>query len=189
MGRIDPRENTRAQVKPWGGHVLAAGLNSIGLFEDCTCGAYAQVLPAAAIHAGQYGIVVHVAGCAKFSRGRRGAVNLPPPSSSLKLLKKLIIPGQPTWKPPQPLRRNRRDQQSSTNYKLLLQFHFNRPIDINLWKRIKAPRGWRKCPTGKAQQSKYFGVRFQCRDLKYSLTPGEIEELRARLYMCLEVVF
>jgi len=70
-----------------------------------------------------------------------------------------------------------------------LQFYFQRPINLKLWKRIKAPRGWRKCPTSAHGQQKYYGVRFMCRDMKYKLAPEEIETLRAKLYMSLEAVF
>lgn len=75
------------------------------------------------------------------------------------------------------------------SYMFLLQFSFTRPVNIDLWKLIKAPPGWRKNPTTKDKQYKYRGVRFQCTDLKYALTPDEIEVLRAKLYMILEEVF
>lgn len=133
-------------------------------------------------------VVVHIAGCAAFRFSVR--VNpLETPTPTPTPAKIILTTGEP-WVPKKRVQKRKiEDRRASSNYKLLLQFFFERPVDINLWKRIKAPRGWRKCPTGKDQQIKYFGVRFQCREIKYALTPDEIEELRARLYMCLETVF
>lgn len=73
------------------------------------------------------------------------------------------------------------------SYRLLLQFSFSRPINVALWKQIKAPPGWRKNPTSQVKQKQYRGVRFRCDDLKFALTPEEIETLRAKLYMILEL--
>lgn len=73
------------------------------------------------------------------------------------------------------------------NYRFVLSFFFTRPVDVTLWKKIKAPPGWRKNPTNKDNQLKYCGVRFQCDDYKYALTPDEVETLRATLLMILEV--
>lgn len=75
------------------------------------------------------------------------------------------------------------------SYRLLLAFSFTRPVDVQLWKRIKAPKGWRKNPTSDKHQTMYRGVRFRCDDLKYALTPDDVEELRAKLYLILREVF
>lgn len=103
---------------------------------------------------------------------------------------RIVLP----WKAQRPalplhVTRKRWDRIAESSYKLTLQFYFQRPINISCWKCIRAPRGWRKCPTNKGAQLKYYGVRFQCRDLKYALTPKEIEQLQARLYLSLELVF
>jgi len=105
-----------------------------------------------------------------------------------KPTKVLTTSGTP-WIPKRPERYNRQARKGSTNYKLVLQFYFQRPINLKLWRRIKAPQGWRKCPTSSRGQQKYYGVRFMCKDLKYVLTPDEIEILRAKLYISLETVF
>lgn len=73
-------------------------------------------------------------------------------------------------------------------YRFVLQFYFTRPIDSALWKRIKAPKGWRKGPIRK-DQDKWCGCRFICTDLKYALAPEEIEQLHSTLFMCLKEVF
>lgn len=73
------------------------------------------------------------------------------------------------------------------DYRFVLSFFFTRPIDIALWKKIKAPPGWRKNPTSRTKQLMYNGVRFQCDDFKYTLTPEQVQELRATLLMILEV--
>jgi hypothetical protein len=155
-------------------------------WPECDCGTKAVTFAPQFVLANHLGPVIHIAGCATL-RKLNFAGTPEPPAKPAKII---IIPGQ-TWTPPQPPKaprpRSRRDQAS--NYKLLLQFFFHRPINIELWKKIRAPKGWRKCPTGKDAQLKYYGVRFQCRELKYALTPDEIEELRARLYLCLEEVF
>lgn len=75
------------------------------------------------------------------------------------------------------------------SYRFKLQFNFTRPINIELWRKIKAPQGWRKCPTSQKGQEKYWGVRFQCDDLKYALTPEEISLLHMKLLMCLKVSY
>lgn len=69
-------------------------------------------------------------------------------------------------------------------YWLVLNFWFTRAVKVALWKTIKAPPGWRKCP----YKPGFHGVRFQCDDLKYALTPDQVEELNAKLYLILELV-
>lgn len=172
-------------MKRRGLHFGGVLLNPVDEFPPCTCDV-GGLNPTVA----RFGFSnlpskeVHIAGCATLKSKR----SEPSPAKPAKPAK-IIIPGQAQT----PLRvtpkRRKRDRQAPSNYKLVLQFFFQRPINIDLWKKIKAPRGWRKCPTGKEAQSKYYGVRFQCRDLKYALAPDELEELRARLYMCLEQVF
>lgn len=71
------------------------------------------------------------------------------------------------------------------SYRFKLQFNFTRPINIALWRAIKAPAGWRKCPTSAGKQLMYRGVRFQCDDLKFALTPEEITLLHMKLLMSL----
>lgn len=73
------------------------------------------------------------------------------------------------------------------DYRMLLQFYFTRPIDVTLWRRIKPPPGWRKCPTSKDKQKQYCGVRFSCTDFKHELTPQQVQVLHATLLMILEV--
>lgn len=85
--------------------------------------------------------------------------------------------------------RKHRDRKAVSPYKFVLQFFFQRPVSIDCWKRIRAPRGWRKSPTNADHQKKYCGVRFTCRDLKYTLAPDEVQELLAKLYLSLELVF
>lgn len=171
---------------PSGGVLLAAGANPIPVFEGCTCGANSQHLTATAIAMGMVAHV-HIKGCASLHSGRRW-MELEPTPKPAKTPTIVLHTGQP-WIPTRQPKRKKEDRKAASNYKLVLQFLFQRPINIDLWKRIKAPRGWRKCPTAEDKQLKYYGVRFQCRDLKYALTPDELEELRARLYLCLEEVF
>lgn len=71
------------------------------------------------------------------------------------------------------------------SYRFKLQFNFTRPINIALWRAIKAPAGWRKCPTSNVKQTMYRGVRFQCDDLKFALTPEDITLLHMKLLMSL----
>ncbi len=73
------------------------------------------------------------------------------------------------------------------DYAMLIQFNFTRPISLKLWKRIKAPRGWRKCPTSGPGQVRYQGVRFKCTDYRFPLAPAELEELHAKLLLSLEI--
>jgi hypothetical protein len=73
------------------------------------------------------------------------------------------------------------------DYRFLLQFYFTRPINITLWKCIKAPPGWVKCPTSKAKQDTYRGVRFICKDFKYALSVEEIQMLHSKLLLSLEI--
>lgn len=87
-------------------------------------------------------------------------------------------------------RRNRtRKTPKPPAYRLRIQFNFTRPINIDLWKRIEAPPGWRKCPTSKTAQQKYWGVRFQCDDYSQALSPDELSLLHMKLLMCLEGTF
>ncbi len=74
---------------------------------------------------------------------------------------------------------------TSPKYRLTLQFYFTRPVDYALWKKIKAPKGWRKGPIPKDARNNWCGVRFLCTSLKYALSPEEVETLQASLYMCL----
>jgi hypothetical protein len=152
----------------------------------CTCGAAAMPATALNVLMG-CGVDVHVVGC-KAPEGKRfHAVEIEHPDKP----KKILLTSKTPWVAPSPPKapRPRSQRPYATNYKLLLQFNFYRPISMDAWKRIKAPLGWRKCPTNKEGQLKYYGVRFQCRDLKYSLTPEEVETLRAKLYLSLELTF
>lgn len=152
-----------------------------GLMPDCNC------YPAA-IHQGvPVWMLVHTTDCF-FSRAP--LPNFEPTEAEKKRLKTtLVLPGGGTWKSSKPARRRRIDVQAKSPYRLMLQFFFQRPVSIELWKRIKAPRGWKKCPTTQEKQRMYQGVRFMCRDLKYALTPDEVQELLARLYLSLEDVW
>lgn len=72
------------------------------------------------------------------------------------------------------------------SYRFVLQFNFTRPINISLWKKIKAPKGWKKNPTSASNQDMYRGVRFRCDDFKYALSAEDITLLHMRLLMCLQ---
>lgn len=77
----------------------------------------------------------------------------------------------------------------SPEHTLLMTFYFSRPVNLSLWKMIKAPKGWRKCPTSKKGQNTYRSVRFRCNNLAHSLTPDAVSELRAMLCLSLEEQF
>lgn len=137
----------------------------------CVCGA--------GIHS-----MIHAAGCkVQFMLSGTEAPRNPRP-------KELILP--PGIKP---RRRKRRTAKRGEvrpwpkSYRFTLQFSFSRPVNLALWKLIKAPPGWKKNPTSGNGQHKYRGVRFRCDDLKHDLTPEAVEELRARLSLILEEVF
>lgn len=177
---------------PSGGVVLALPQATKMAFPQCTCGAARMSPTALAISQGffSYHVAVHMFDCDVFGVSPPNVETL---ESKPKRLQILLSSGQP-WISPAPRNspqygHSRKAREATTNYKLVLQFFFHRPINIDLWKRIKAPPGWRKCPTSKDSQTKYYGVRFQCKDLKYSLTPEEVETLRAKLYMSLETQF
>lgn len=137
---------------------------------------------------------VHLADCAVMSANfRNWQLKGEPVRKPAKIL---LTTGKP-WTPKRPRTTGKnghstyssRARQGPTNYRLTLQFYFERPIGIEMWRKIKAPPGWRKCPTSRKEQEKYYGVRFMCRDLKHSLTSEEVETLRAKLYLALELVF
>jgi hypothetical protein len=188
VGNHSPREDPRAQAVRFERYgAVELSLRAIHRVPRCTCVASNNIL--AVVLAGN-GFTVHVAGCEflEMEPYQGAAVVADPP----KKYKKILLPGPAPLvplKPPYGLPHPRSEAKHPTNYKFVLQFNFHRPIDIKLWKRIKAPAGWRKCPTGRDAQNKYHGVRFQCRDLKHSLTPAELETLRAKLYMALEPTF
>lgn len=191
VGNHGTRKNPRAasvMPKPWGGVVLPERLNPVD--PPCTCGAVS--MPANALHVliMGCGVSVHVVGCEALS-GRRFHICVSEDPSEKR--KKILLTSKPHWIAPGPPKAQRKrvnpPRPCPTNYKLLLQFNFQRPISLELWKKIKAPRGWRKCPTSKDAQTKYYGVRFQCRDLKHNLTTEEVETLRAKLYLSLELTF
>lgn len=77
----------------------------------------------------------------------------------------------------------------SPEHTLLMTFYFSRPVNIQRWRMIKAPPGWRKCPTTEKGQQTYRSVRFQCNQLIHALTPDAVSELRAMLCMSLEECF
>lgn len=133
---------------------------------------------------------MHLSGCPygdnrAMQNGQRRWLKVKPEPTPPKKI--LTSTGNPWVSPkrPNPRYRSRHNQQAKTNYKLVLQFWFQRPIDLGMWKAIKAPSGWRKSPVNKSKMNEYMGVRFLCRDLKYSLTPEQVETLRATLYMSL----
>lgn len=132
---------------------------------------------------------IHIAGCGSL-KSLVDAKKYDLESPEEKPKKILLTSGVP-WVAPGPPNAPRppRKRKYESNYKFLLQFNFQRPINIDCWKRIRAPRGWRKCPTNAAAQLKFFSVRFQCRDMKYALAPEDIEELRARLNLSLELTW
>lgn len=85
--------------------------------------------------------------------------------------------------------RHKRKPTRVPDYKFTLHFQFTRPINLALWKKIKAPVGWKKNPVTAEKQRNYRGVRFRCTDLKYALTPEQISLLHMQLIMCLEGAF
>lgn len=106
--------------------------------------------------------------------------------------KKLIVTGHTKWTPPAAISdrvSHKRREPTAKPYRLVLQFFFARPIDITRWRMIKAPKGWRKGPVTKESALKYCGVRFICSELKYALTPAEVETLQASLTFCLSEVY
>lgn len=86
----------------------------------------------------------------------------------------------------EPKPRKERKHRKPPDYRFTLQFQFTRPINLALWKKIKAPIGWKKNPTCKEKQNTFRAVRFRCTDLKYVLTPEQISLLHMQLIMCLE---
>lgn len=103
--------------------------------------------------------------------------------------KKILLASGKPWTRKHKPKRKTHDHRAPSNYKLMLSFFFERPINIAAWKRIRAPHGWTKCPTSEAGQRKYMSVRFQCRDYKHALASEEIETLRAKLYLSLELTW
>lgn len=80
-------------------------------------------------------------------------------------------------------------QAGDPEHTLLMTFYFSRPVNIQRWRMIKSPPGWRKCPTNEKGQRTYRSVRFRCNNLAYALTPDAVQELRAMLCLSLEEVF
>lgn len=157
----------------------------------CKCGADVPAghfsLSATALIYGQpYSAMVHAVGCPWI--GHQPNVLEAFIEGTPKPAKILLTTGDP-WKPPAAPLRKRINRHAESPYRFVLQFFFQRPVSIDCWKRIRAPRGWRKSPTSQEHQKKFFGVRFTCRDLKYALTPDEVQELLAKLYLSLELVF
>lgn len=102
---------------------------------------------------------------------------------------KIIIPGAMKWTPPKNAAAkisHKRREPKAKPYRLVLQFYFSRPVAYALWKKIKAPAGWRKGPVPQKARDEWCGVRFLCSDLKYALTPDEVEQMRSTLLMCLK---
>lgn len=130
----------------------------------CTCG----IKP--------YQDIIHVAGCL-LHRGSWAATLEKPIEKSKGLVSPAGVPLRQRHSPDVPA------------YKFLLQFNFTRPIRIDMWKKIKAPAGWRKNPTSRDLQHKFRGVRFQCTNLTHALTPDDIHQLHTRLMFILEEVF
>lgn len=91
--------------------------------------------------------------------------------------------------PPHKPRRRKTTYRDAPAYSFTLQFRFSRPINIDLWKSIKAPPGWKKLPTNREKQMHYRGVRFRCENLTHALTPDEVSTLHMRLMLSLEEVF
>lgn len=116
--------------------------------------------------------VVHQPGCEYLGRIKPAE---PDEGDSLVLVGKRPSKSRPRKTTPVP------------DYKLVLQFYFTRAVDIDCWKRIRAPKGWRKCPTDEKKQQTFKGVRFQCTDLKYALTPDEMQALHAKLLLSLKL--
>lgn len=87
---------------------------------------------------------------------------------------------------PKPERTQRIRKTVLPAYRFTLQFYFSYPVNMECWRRIKAPKGWKKCPTNATKQRQYTGVRFMCTDFKHALTPQQIEELHARLILSLD---
>lgn len=100
--------------------------------------------------------------------------------------KVLLLPTGTPWRKPansKALAKHRTP--TSPKYRVTLQFYFTRPVNYALWKKIKAPKGWRKGPIPKDARNNWCGVRFLCTKLQYALSPEEVETLQASLYMCL----
>lgn len=124
------------------------------------------------------GYYVHEAGCSQAGSIRRL-------DSEENSTNELVLPfGVPK---PRKARRKLRKTPPVPAYMFKLQFNFTRPVSIPLWKRIEAPPGWRKCPSSHKGQMRYHGVRFQCNDFKFALTPDEIAALHMKLLLSLEL--
>lgn len=89
-------------------------------------------------------------------------------------------------KPPRRKEKRGRVPPPIPSYRFVLQFNFTRPINIALWKKISAPKGWKKNPTNATKQALYRGVRFRCDDFRYALSAEDIALLHMRLLMCLQ---
>lgn len=131
---------------------------------------------------------VHAAGCPAMD------CNLIPCEDNKPATSPILV--GPNGKPIMSKARNRhkkprkgRISAETPDYRFVLQFYFSRPINIRLWKQIKAPPGWRKCPTTESAQRTYRGVRFQCDNLTQPLAPDAVQELRAMLCLSLEEIF
>lgn len=131
---------------------------------------------------------IHVAGCPYDDQ----AIPRPAPADtcSFPIIGRYLIAAPPQaiiiGGKPKPYKRSKTRRPTAVpSYRFRLQFFFTRPVNIELWNKIEAPPGWRKCPTNAAKQQTYRGVRFQCDDFKYALTPEEVSLLHMKLLMCL----
>lgn len=129
--------------------------------------------------------MVHVPGCDHYNAEPRWRLeSTPPPPVVL-----VDASGKAIYRKKHKNPRKGRVTPDTPPYRMMLQFYFSRPVNIALWKKIKAPPGWRKNPTTAEKQHTYRGVRFQCDDYKYTLTPDEVSQLHMTLVMILEEVF
>lgn len=154
----------------------------------CTCGVLGNGFP--------YGFQpIHVAGCNALTALANKLVASC--ANEKEKPAKIVIAGHTKWNPPAsiPMTGGIKHPKAAHRtpdakpYRFILQFYFTRPVDYDLWKKIKAPRGWRKGPVKKEAMNTWCGVRFICTKLKYALTPEEVETLHATLQFCLKEVY
>lgn len=157
--------------KPFGAVILGGGYAIAQPDKMCTCGAGDAA-------------IVHIGKC---TGERRWMICEKPPMPTL------VDPAGNTLISAKRRKRTKpakgRVRPDSPEHTLLMTFYFSRPVSIRHWKLIKAPKGWRKCPTTEKGQNMYRSVRFRCNQLTHALTPDAVSELRAMLCMSLEEVF
>lgn len=86
-----------------------------------------------------------------------------------------------------PLIKSRRTPYSLSklhNSTLIIEFCVSGPLNLTLWRALKAPPGWHKSPRQEWKNLACIPVRFRCRDLTIPMpTPEQLETLRLQILL------